>query len=170
MDLKDTCSCDSLTENEEGLALLDGEIYTGVCRSNYPNSEKKYITKDYMNGQLHGEVTFFDPTGGVLMEEVYTEGKKKRNGGGAPQNCDCSELVQKTVPGVPEPRFMLDDLPFTGKCEEKYPNSDQTYIEIYYKDGLRDGFATYFNRNGGTMFMEKYENGELIKTINEEEK
>lgn len=170
MELKDTCSCDSLDENTEGLALLNDEVYTGVCRLNYPNTEIKYMTKDFMNGQLHGEVTYFDRAGEVLMEEVYASGEKKQNGEGAPQNCNCMDLEQKLMAGETQERALLDDMPFTGMCEEKYPDSDQTYIEIHYKNGLRHGFTTYFDRKGGTMFMEKYEKGQLIKTINEKNK
>lgn len=168
--LQDTCSCDDLIEDENGNTFLDTAIYTGVCRLNYPNTEIQYMTKDYMNGQLHGEVTYFDREGNVLVEEIYVNGSKKRSGEGAPISCDCSELEQKMVVGESQPIFLLDGLPFTGVCNEKYPNSDQTYIEIHYDNGLRNGFATYFDKMGNSMFTEKYEDGVLVKTINAADK
>jgi len=166
VDIQDTCSCDDLMEDESGITVLDTSVYTGVCQLNYPDSDIKYITKDYMNGLLHGEVTYFDRSGKVLVEEIYVNGEKKRSGEGAPHNCDCSELEQKMIVGETQPVFLLDGMPFTGMCKEKYPNSDQTYIEIHYDNGLRNGFATYFDATGNSMFMEKYEDGVLVKTIN----
>lgn len=165
--LTDTCFCDSLTMNDNGVYLFDDKEFTGVCIHNYPGTETQYMVKSMLKGKLHGSVTYFDKMGEILMEEVYENGEKKRTGSGAPLTCDCAELEQFDAPGEPYPRFLLDGIPFNGKCIDKYADIDQTYMERNYKEGLLDGFSIYYDRFGNTMYMDKYEQGAHIKTIHE---
>lgn len=163
----DTCLCDDLTEDSLGIHYKNDTLFTGVCIHNYPNSDLNYMVKSIMSGKLHGNVTYYDREGGVLVEEIYEDGQKKRTGDGAPQECDCTELEAVSSPGERASRYFLDGIPFTGRCFEKYADSDQVYMEIKYENGIRQGYTTFFDKDGKTMFMEKYDRGELIKTIYE---
>lgn len=161
----DTCFCESLEEDSAGNLLLDSVLYTGVCIYNYPGTDAKYMVKSLLNGKLHGQVSYYDQLGEILMQEMYENGQKKRSGDGAPQHCNCSELKQVNSPGEAISRSFLDDIPFTGTCTEKYVDSDQTYMEVNYNSGLIDGFTTFYDRAGKTLYMEKYEKGKLVKVI-----
>lgn len=159
----DTCLCDVLAEDSlTGLMVLDDAPYTGVCMHNYPNSENTYMVKNLLKGKLHGKTSYYDKQGNLLMEEVYQNGDKKRSGENAPLSCNCNELVTKKQ-GI----TLLDGIPFTGKCEESYPDIQQVYMEISYSEGLKDGFTIFYDRLGKTMYMEKYENGKLLKVIHD---
>lgn len=163
----DTCFCEVLVEDSLGNLSLDSTLFTGVCIYNYPGTKEKYMVKSLLNGKLHGLVSYYDQQGQILLEEMYENGQKKRTGDGAPQTCNCSELKQITSPGEPLSRSFLDDIPFTGKCIEKYVNSDQTYMEVSYNKGLLEGFTTFYDQTGNTLYIEKYENGQLVKVIYE---
>jgi antitoxin component YwqK of YwqJK toxin-antitoxin module len=69
------------------------------------------------------------------------------------------------IPQVPF-RYLLDDIPYTGSCEEYYPDMNQLYMRINYRDGILQGYSSYFNKDGSTLLIQKYENGELISAIN----
>lgn len=168
VDSPDTCQCDILTEDEQGIFLLEDSLFTGVCIYNYPESDQKYMVKSILKGNLHGSVTYFDRQGNVLVEEIYEGGLKKRSGNNAPLECDCSELTQVESPGETIKRSFLDGIPYTGKCEEKYTESEQTYMEVNYSNGIMNGFTIFYDKMGKTMYMEEYENGELIKIIHQE--
>lgn len=162
----DTCKCQELLVDSLGIHKLEQDIYTGVCLEFYPNSEDKYIEKNLLNGKMHGKVTYFDRSGEVLIEEIYEKGNKKRSGEVDVLTCDCSELVKQESNMVNVPnRFFLDDIPYTGSCEKWYPDSSQIYMEASYKDGLLDGHTIYYNRDGSTMIIEKYEVGALVSTV-----
>jgi len=163
----DTCLCDSLTKDSSGIFFQGDALFTGVCIYNYPNSDKKYMVKGILGGKLHGKVVYYDQQGKILMEEVYDNGTKKRTGDGAPLVCDCSELEKKKLSGELISRWFLDEIPYSGKCLKKYPESDQTYLESAYKNGLREGYTIYFDQQGNTLYMEKYEKGDLIKIIHQ---
>lgn len=163
----DTCLCDDLFEDSLGTYFKDEKPYNGVCVHNYPESNQKYMVKGIMNGKLHGKVIYYDNQGRVLVEEVYENGHKKRTGDGAPIACDCSELDIKKMSGESIQRSFLDDIPFSGTCTKKFPESEQVYMEAYYKNGLQEGFTSYYNQSGKTLYMEKYEHGELLKIIHQ---
>jgi antitoxin component YwqK of YwqJK toxin-antitoxin module len=61
--------------------------------------------------------------------------------------------------------YKLDDVPFTGRCEKFYENSNQLYMESSYKKGILDGYTIYYNRDGSTILMEKYELGVMTSTV-----
>ncbi len=163
----DTCFCDSLAKDDEGRFLQRDQLFTGVCVYNYPETDVKYMVKGILGGKLHGKVIYYDQTGKVLMEEVYENGTKKRTGDGAPIVCDCSELEKKELVGATISRWFLDEIPFSGKCIKKYPETDQTYLEANYKNGLPDGYTIYYGQDGQTLYMEKYVNGDLIKILHD---
>ncbi|NOQ73772.1 MAG: hypothetical protein GQ574_17320 [Crocinitomix sp.] len=163
--VQDTCLCDDLAMDTLGVFSKNDSLFTGVCILNYPNTDLEYVVKGILNGQLHGTVIYYDKTGNILVEEVYEEGQKKRTGDGAPMACDCNELEQRGSPGETKKQSFLDDIPFTGKCLKKYPDTDQIYMEVNYKSGLLEGFTIFYDHAGETMYMEKYEQGDLIKVI-----
>lgn len=164
---KDTCLCneleiDSLTQT----FLKNNEPFTGVCIHNYPHTAQKYMIKNILEGKLHGKTSYFDQQGELLVEEVYENGTKKRSGANAPIDCECSELKHNNTTNL----WYLDNIPFTGRCFEKYPDSDKTYLEVPYVNGMKEGFTVFYDRFGATMYMEKYEKGNLVKTIYETKK
>ena len=163
----DTCLCDDLSEDSLGNYFKDERPYNGVCVYNYPQSNQKYMVKGIMNGKLHGKVIYYDNQGNVLVEEVYENGQKKRTGDGAPMTCDCAELEIKKMPGESIQRSFLEDIPFSGTCTKKFPESEQVYIESNYKNGLQEGYTSYYDKMGNTLYMEKYEHGELLKIIHQ---
>lgn len=163
----DTCQCHELKQSN-GDWMKNDLLFTGVCIENYPETDLKYIEKNFLSGKLHGKVNYYDKNGGLLLEELYENGKSVRSGNVDNLECNCSELVLIQSSANSEvKRYSLDNIPFTGKCFEYYPNSDQLYIQAYYKNGALDGYTTYFGRDGKTLYMEKYSSGELINTVHE---
>jgi len=117
-----------------------------------------------MNGRLHGKVSYFDREGNILIEEMYENGKQKRMGGTDESiSCKCDELTISKMNGYSV--YKLDNVPFTGTCQKHYENSAQVYMECNYKNGLLHGYTQYFNKDGSSIILEKYEHGELITTI-----
>lgn len=168
-DIKDTCMCSELITKDE-LMVKEEEPFTGVCIENYPESDKKYIEKNILKGQLHGKVSYFDKNGNVLYEEFFEAGGSLRSSKNENQICNCSELVgtkNSQDPTLPQ-RYNLDNIAFTGTCKEYYPESDQVYMEAQYKNGLKEGYTTFYGKDGSTLYMEKYESGYLIKTVHEQ--
>jgi len=164
----DTCLCDSLIKDTQGNLTQNDEIFTGICTHNYPNSDTKYMVKSILKGKLHGSVSYYDREGTLLMTEVYSEGERKNSGIETALSCNCSELKATQLIEPKMSQFFLNEVPFNGKCVEKYPNSDQVYMEISYVKGFLHGFTTYFDKRGNVMYMEKYENGVLQKVIQSE--
>lgn len=162
----DTCQCQELDIDTLGNHFKEGSEYTGVCVEYYPNSSEKYIEKNLLSGKMHGKVSYYDREGNLLIEEIYEEGNKKQSGEVDVLNCDCSELakIESNVPRVPS-RFFLDDIPYTGTCEKFYDSTDVLYMESNYKDGFLNGRTIYYNRDGSTILIEKYESGQLISTV-----
>jgi len=168
LNVADTCNCIELVVDSLGTHLLDDKLYTGICLSYYSASYDKYIEKNLFEGKLHGKVIYYDKDGAVLFEEVYENGKQKRNGAlDETLTCDCAELehVKTSDPLVPT-LVKLDDIPFTGKCEKYYENSEQLYMESDYKNGYLEGYTIYYNKDGSTILMEKYSYGQMISTVN----
>jgi hypothetical protein len=165
-EILDTCLCNDLDEDSLGNHLMKEELYTGICVEYYPGTETKYIEKSLLDGKMHGQMILYDKQGEKLAEETYEEGIKKRDGEVEILNCDCSELVQNktSVPGVGTV-FFLDDIPYTGTCNSYYPETDIKYMEINYKSGVPDGRTYYYDKEGSVLYIENYENGELIGTI-----
>lgn len=162
----DTCLCNDLDIDTLGSHFFKEDLYTGVCVENYPNSDDKYIEKNLLNGQMHGRVVYYDREGQILLEEVYEEGVRKRSGDVDVLHCDCSELelIESNMQQVAN-RHLLDGIPYSGTCDKFYPESNQIYMSVTYKDGLLNGRAIYYNKDGSTMYIEKYDAGELISTV-----
>ena len=162
----DTCQCKNLESDSTGIYYKNGKKFTGICLDYYPGTTDKYIEQNLLNGQLHGKVTYFGKEGEVLIEEIYENGQKKRSGEVDVLNCACTELTKEEthVPQVPY-RYLLDNIPYTGSCHEYYPESDQIYVEMNYKDGLLDGHMVYYNKDGSTLMIEKYEKGIQISAV-----
>src|SRR5687768_17418027 len=144
---EEICDCSVLAIDSLGNHTQDGKSFTGTCVSYYDGSENKYLEKNILNGLLHGKVTYFDRTGEILLEEFYESGKQKRSGDSETGlTCDCSELKIQEMQGMSI--YKLDDVPFTGRCEKFYENSNQLYMESSYKKGILDGYTIYYNRDG----------------------
>jgi antitoxin component YwqK of YwqJK toxin-antitoxin module len=162
----DTCLCEELFKDSTGFLFKDANKFTGVCRYNYPNSTDKYIVKNILEGKLHGTVVYYARTGEELMKENYQNGEIVRTGEDSDLSCDCLELVHVAQSnGNASKVAMLADKPFTGTCFKYYPETAQKYIEISYTNGIQDGYSSYYDKAGKTMYIEKYEEGELIQTI-----
>lgn len=160
----DTCDCNELDIDSSGLHQKDEKPFTGTCISYYENTDSKYLEKNLLNGKLHGEVDYYDKSGNIILTEFYENGVAKRNVGSDVSNiCDCSELEIKVVQGYSV--YQLDNVPYTGKCEKKYPDSDQLSMESNYKNGLLEGYTLYYDKSGNTILMEKYEQGELVSAV-----
>lgn len=162
----DTCNCEELIDSSKVFYMNDIP-FTGVCIHNYPASEQAYMIKGILNGKLHGKVKYYDKQGQLIMEELYDMGNNKRNSQNAPINCDCSELVIKSIPNEPIKRSFLDEIPFTGTCTKYYPGTQQKYMDVKYESGILNGFTTYYDKTGNVLYMEKYERGELLKVIHD---
>lgn len=158
-EVMETCNCDSLLSEGDLLKTKSNKVFTGTCYLNYPNSDQRYIEKQILEGKIHGNVTYYDKNDNVLLEEVYVDGQQDKN----ESFCNCADLVKKESGG--EQKFFLNNKPFTGTCEDYFPNSDQVYLQATYKSGNLDGFVNYFSKNGEVIMMQKYENGEFLKDI-----
>lgn len=163
----DTCKCAALDVDSLGNHFRDGEKFTGICMDYYPGSTDKYIEKNLLSGRIHGKVTYYSKDGEMLIEEIYENGQKKRSGEVDVLNCPCTELKKEEthIPQVPF-RYLLDGIPYTGTCEEFYPESNQLYVSRQYKNGVMDGHTVFYNRDGSTLMIEKYESGLLISVVN----
>lgn len=160
----DTCDCNDLIIDSLGNHLLNKNAFTGTCVSYYEQSDIKYLEKNLLGGRLHGKVEYYDREGGMILQEFYENGNQKRTGGSdGASTCDCSELTSQNMQGIDV--YKLDDIYFTGKCEKYYDDKKQVYMESHYKNGLLNGYTIYYNRDGSTILMEKYENGEMISAI-----
>lgn len=154
------CNCDSLTKNEDGTLLLNNKIYTGTCELFYPNSTQKYMVQQILDGQVNGSIFYYDKNGTVILEEEYVKGKKIGNKDEILM-VNCKDLVSKDN-DTGEKIYYYNDKPFTGTCEDYYPESQQTYIVSNYKDGKLNGYTTYFNKDGSTLIMNKYKDNKVV--------
>lgn len=164
---QDTCECDNLKTDSLGIFLKDDLPYTGVCYSNYPDMDVKYIEKELLEGKLHGKVVYYSKNGEVILEEVYEYGAQKRAGDFDALECECTELKLTNNEQTGITRYYLDDIPFTGKCTKYYPESEQVYIEANYKNGYLNGHTIYYAKDGSTLYFEVYESGVLVNTVYE---
>ena len=167
-DITNSCDCVDLDIDSTGVHYLNDSLYTGICVSYFVNTKSKYIEKSILKGKLHGKVVYYDKSGEVLLQELYENGKQKRSGETDKSlTCDCAELEvhPNTDPIVPS-QYWLDDMPFSGKCEKYYPDSQQLSLEVNYKNGYQDGYTIYYNRDGSTILMERYTSGILVSTVN----
>jgi antitoxin component YwqK of YwqJK toxin-antitoxin module len=155
-----SCNCDSLTKNKDGLFILNNKLYTGTCELYYPNSNEKYMTKQLLDGQVNGSIFYYDKNGNIILEEEYVKGKKTGNKDELLM-VNCKELIVKEN-DEGEKIYYLNDRPFSGTCEDYYPQSNQTYIISNYKDGKLNGYTTYFNKDGTTLIMNKYEDNQVV--------
>jgi len=157
------CNCDDLSENDKKELTLNGQVYTGNCFLDYPQSDQKYIEKQILNGKVHGKITYFDKQGNVLFEETYNNGNLL----GDLENkstCSCAELtIKETDDGVV--KNYLNDILYTGGCEDYFPNTNQLYLESNYKDGLLNGFTIYYQKDGSVLMMQEYKDGVLMEDI-----
>ena len=167
--LADTCRCDELVADSiTNTWSLNNVPYTGVCIRYYESSKDKYLEQNLLEGKLHGKVTYFDRSGEILFEEMFDKGEQKRAGNsGDGLTCGCNELefVKTADPQYPT-IARLDEIPFTGKCEEKYRDSEQRSMESNYKNGVLDGYTIYYNRDGSSILIEHYDMGELVSVVN----
>jgi antitoxin component YwqK of YwqJK toxin-antitoxin module len=155
-----SCHCDSLTKNKDGLLILNNRPYTGTCELYYPNSTEKYMVQQLLDGQVNGSIFFYDKNGSIILEEEYVKGKKIGNKNELLM-VNCKDLVTKKN-DENQKIYYYKDKPFSGTCEDYYPETSQTYMVSNYKDGKLNGYTTYFNKDGSTLIMNKYENNQVV--------
>lgn len=162
----DSCLCNELTIDTNGIHSRNNEVYTGICFENYPESDKKYIEKSLLKGLKHGKTVYYDQQGNILFEEIYKDGNKQRSGELEVIECDCSELelVESNLPAVSD-RYFLDEIPFTGSCSKYFPETNQIYMDVEYTNGELNGATTYYNKDGSVLYIEKYKMGDLVRTV-----
>ena len=166
VDLESECLCEELVFNEDSLAEFEGEPFTGMCYSNYPNSETRYMEKHFLTGVLHGKVFIYDKEGNVIAEEEYTNGENTLSATESFVPCKCSELrVEEGVNGAPNKKYK-NTLPFTGICHEYFPGTEDVYMEISYQNGILHGYCKYYDVEGNQLYMEEYNKGVLEAVIN----
>jgi len=156
------CHCDSLNMNDRSELMFKGEVFTGVCELYYPNSTNKYVSKQILNGKINGSIFYYDKEGNILVEEEYVNGKKI---GEKDQILlvNCKDLSVKEVSN--QKIYYYNEKPFTGTCQDFYPNSNQAYLVSDYKDGKLNGYTTYFNKDGSVLIMNKYKDNELVSEM-----
>jgi len=162
VDMSAECNCDSLKTDTTGVLILESEVFSGKCYSNYPNSSQKYIEKEILKGEYHGKVSYFDKQGNLLYSETYSKGESMGDIENQP-NCNCMDIEMKDENGVKKHYF--NSSLYTGKCSDNFPDTDQVYLEANYKNGLLHGYTIYYKKDGQVLMMHNYENGEIINEI-----
>jgi len=67
-------NCNELKYNE-GITKLNGEIFSGTCKSFYFTGEPK-SKEEYLNGLDHGKWIFYFRNGNIQTEGVFNLGQK----------------------------------------------------------------------------------------------
>lgn len=164
----DSCLCVDLLVDSTGFHSKGGKAYTGVCTDYYPGSEDKYIEKNLLDGYLHGTVVYYSRSGDELMKEMYQKGVKRQSGDTDFLVCDCTDLekVTNADPQLPN-RYFLDEIPYTGRCQQFFPETNQMSVESHYKKGLLDGYTSYYDKQGNTLYIEEYQMGTLVNILHQ---
>jgi antitoxin component YwqK of YwqJK toxin-antitoxin module len=148
-------SCEVLHEKNERIHTSNDSLFTGICFTNYPNTQLVMQEKQYYKGVLHGFVSVLDKQGDTLTTNFYQFGKLIPNASQHFQ-CDCKELSeQKKVQ-------YLNGLPYSGTCFSFYKDANQKYMEKHYKNGVLDGFLIVYDRAGEILSSTKYSAGEVV--------
>lgn len=161
-DVVEQCTCEELIESEKGFTLKE-ELFTGVCLQYNQKTGEKMIEKHFLDGVLNGDIVYFKNNGEVLYKERYEQGGLVQNLKNESVECNCKEL--KRVKEESRYKYYYHDQLYTGTCSDLYRNSDQKYMESNYMDGYLEGLSTFYTIDGEILYLEKYENGLLIKTI-----
>lgn len=151
-----SCNCNELVTNEEGIRTLNGDLYSGICYSNYPNIDQKYEEQFYLKGEIQWH-KFYSKTGDLLTQSNYKDGVRED----VSTSCDCNDLVDTERDGVTY--AMLNNKRFTGDCKSYYPTVNQIYIEEEFKGGLRHGKSIMYSKNGDVLTLTHYLNGTRIE-------
>ena len=150
----ETCDCgDLIVQEQDGKALKGTKAFTGACFSNYPNVDQKYEERIYKAGELVS-ITYFDKVGQVLTHTDYEDGKAVKDR----TTCGCDELEYDKLMSA----SLLDDKRFSGVCRSYYPNSEQIYLQERYRNGIRHGYSTMYDKQGHVLMLKEYENGKLV--------
>lgn len=157
------CNCEDLTKDSIGILNYNGIPFTGNCLIKYQNSEKTYIEKQILNGQINGKIKYFNRSGKVLFEENFVQGEFKLDLSQESIHCNYKSLTFKQEGFFK--KCYYNDMLFTGTCSDQYPNSDQDYFKSTYKDGLLHGYNTYYDKNGEILYQEKYRSDTLVKVV-----
>lgn len=157
----DICRCDSLEIDSLNIYYKNDSLYTGVCYSTYPNSERKSEVRQIFKGQLHGNRIELSTEGDTLVKSIYNLGELVNRTTKELIMCHCDSLIQVTKENDKTLMFYTD-VPFTGICQRFFPTPDtnKIYLEMPYKNGLVEGEMIFYNRRGEKILSEFYENGE----------
>jgi len=72
------CNCNDLNikkSDSTSKAYLESNLFTGNCKSYFPNSEQLYLESNYKNGLLDGYTIYYKKDGATLFLQSYKEGK-----------------------------------------------------------------------------------------------
>ena len=166
IDQGEECACEDLMVNSDSLMTFNDKLFTGMCYSDYPETDMRYVEKHYLSGVLHGKIFYYDKEGAIIAEEEYTNGINTLSATESFVPCLCSELRTETgVNGAPNKKYK-NTLPFTGICHEYFKGTETVYMEISYQNGILHGYCKYYDREGNQLYMEEYNKGELQAVIN----
>jgi antitoxin component YwqK of YwqJK toxin-antitoxin module len=158
------CNCDSLTIDSMDTYYKNDSLYTGVCFTNFPESEKKAEIRQIFKGQLHGNRIDLSKQGDTLVQSIYNLGELKSRTTSELQICHCDSL-QEVVNDEGETRIHYQETPFNGICNRYFPlpDTNKIYLEMPYKKGLVHGDMIIYDRRGNEILTEVYEDGEKVK-------
>lgn len=158
-----TCNCDSLTIDSTDTYYKNDSLYTGVCYTNFLESEKKAEIRQLFKGQLHGNRINLSKQGDTLVQSIYNLGELKSKTTSELQVCHCDSL-NEIINEETGKLMYYEDAPFTGICNRYFPlpDTNKIYLEIPYKNGLVHGDMIIYDRRGKEILTEVYEEGEKV--------
>ena len=146
-----TCACETLTVKQKK-AYLKERAFTGICYSNYPETDIRYESRQYKQGIIQN-IKYYSKDGSILTNSDYLDGKKVEN----PSRCDCSDL--KRSKGFGFGIFKNNGQLFTGICRSYYPGTKNVYREERYEVGLKHGYQSILDKNGNFLHVGNYAHG-----------
>jgi antitoxin component YwqK of YwqJK toxin-antitoxin module len=159
-----SCNCDSLTIDSTDTYYKNDSLYTGVCYTIFPESEKKAEIRQLFKGQLHGNRINLSKQGDTLVQSIYNLGELKSRTTSEIQICHCDSLNEINTEETEKLKYYRE-APFTGICNRYFPLPDTNivYLEIPYKNGLVDGEMIIYDRRGKEILTEVYDEGEKVR-------
>lgn len=159
------CDCkDLILDSTSNINSLNGEPYTGICLTNYPDDSSKVMEEiQYLDGKIHGYYRIYSKEKVILTEDQYVEGIKQRLDKNF--NCDCDELKIEELGNDKIRTYLLNGQKFTGVCEKYTKDGKTKILDMQFKDGLRHGNSLYYDQYGDPITSDVYAEGKFVKTV-----